>query len=393
MNRSAAARLALALSLAAAAPSAARAVTIELTTGPTLAALEGTDKPLFDSVVSAAAAAAKMWEGALGDPITVKLKIDLSGGLPASVLGFFDVDAPGVTSPFSYMAVKAALAADVSGAPDVAAVAHFQPTPFVDMITNDTTAFGAERLRIGGVPSKTYNTMLRLPRAQQKALGLLSPADGAPGADGTLVINAVSLTSFDFVQAGGIDPAKIDATGVFAHEFGHALGFLSGVDHIDYAANPIGFPAPGHPDDFSDDAIFTVLDLFRFSTDSLSKPMQPLPGHVNDWAFGSFPPGVPAATPYFSIDGGATPMGMWSTGAIFGDGFQAQHWKDVKFPGIAFGLMDPDVAKGELAVVKSLDKLAMDVIGYNIVPEPTAATLIFAAALAAADRRRRRRRA
>ena len=37
--------------------------------------------------------------------------------------------------------------------------------------------------------------------------------------------------------------------------------------------------------------------------------------------------------PYFSIDGGATKSGLFSTGEYFGDGHQAQHWKDESFFG------------------------------------------------------------
>jgi hypothetical protein len=381
-------RLFLALAILLPSALAAHALDIEISPGPTLGGLGMSDPVLFGAIMAAATDAAEMWEGALADPIVVKFEVELSDALPPSALGFFDVDAAGVTSAFSYMDVKTALFADAKSPPDVMAVGSLQTTPFVDMITNDTTAVGAERIRIAG-PPKTYNSMLRLPRAQQKALGLLAPADGDAGDDGTLVISSASLPDFDFVQMGGIEPTKLDATAVFAHEFGHGLGFLGGVDHIDFASNPIGFPAPGHPDDFSDEAIFTVLDLYRYSADSLSKPMQPSPGGVLDWAFGSEPPMVPAANPYFSIDGGVTPIVMWSTGAFFGDGAQAQHWKDLDFPMPSFGLMDPEIDKGELGVVKALDILAMDVIGYNLIPEPTAGALLALAAIALAPRRRR----
>lgn len=389
--------VALGVALACLNGTRSRAVDIELVAGPTLAALEFSDPPTYASILSSATAAATMWEAVLHDPITVKFEVELSGSLPHTALGFFDVDAPGVTGAFPYAgpgSVSAALAADATSASDISAVASLQAAPFVDMITNDTTSFGAARIRVG--TPETYNSTLRLPRAQQKALGLLGAFDGLPGADGTLVISTASLPSFDFFPGDGISPTMIDATAVFAHEFGHGLGFIGGVDHIDFASNPMGFPGPDHPHDYSDETIFTVLDLYRYSPDSLSKPMQPSPGGVLDWAFGSFPPSLPAANPFFSIDGGVSPIAMFSTGAVFGDGFQAQHWKNVSFPMPSFGIMDPAISSGELGTVKALDILAMDVIGYNIfaIPEPATLALAVAGVLGCvpfAWRRRRRR--
>lgn len=370
------ARVGLCLFLMSAACRVASAVEIELTAGPALAALAISDPPTYTSILTAATTAAEAWEAVLHDPITVKFEVEISGSLPPSALGYFDVDGPGVTGAFAYTSVSSALFADATTPEDVSAVGALQTTPFVDMITNDTTSFGAARIRYG--TAETFNSTLRLPRAQQKALGLLGATDGSAGADGTLVLSSASIPLLDFLPGDGISPTKLDATGIFMHEFGHGLGFLGGVDHIDFASNPIGFPAPGHPDDFTDDTIFTILDLYRYSPDSLSKPMQPSPGGVLDWAFGSFPPSLPAANPFFSIDGGVSPIAMFSTGAIFGDGFQAQHWKNVDFPMPSFGLMDPEIDLGELATIKALDILAMDVIGYNIMPIPEPATMVLA---------------
>ncbi|MNY49434.1 hypothetical protein D3C86_1848570 [compost metagenome] len=92
---------------------------------------------------------------------------------------------------------------------------------------------------------------------------------------------------------------------------------------------------------------------------------------------------------YFSMDGGATLGAQFSTGSTFGDGRQASHWKDL----MMLGLMDPTAAQGELLLITSNDRMAMDVIGYNLapIPEPSPAAMVGAGllmALAWAGRRK-----
>jgi hypothetical protein len=287
------------------------------------------------------------------------------------------------------------LTADATTADDSTAVSSLQAGAELDMITNDTTSSPSARIRVA--TPEVYNSTLRLTRANQKSLGLLAPADGGPAADGTLKLNATMVPVFDFDIADGIDPGKIDFTAVLLHEFGHGMGFISGVDHIDYAGSldPAGIDppdAPDHPFDYSEDAIFTPLDLYRYSIDSLSVPAQPSPGGVLDWAFGS---SSIFDNPYFSIDGGSTVLAPFSTGVNFGDGFQAQHWKDDSLLGKAppLGIFDPDIDSGELGVVTPMDLLALDVIGYDrlVVPEPSTLALAGIGALATCLFVRRRR--
>lgn len=368
----------------------ADALTISIVHGPTLAGLIAGGDPFATSLSGAATAAAAEWTSRLADPITVKFALEVSP-LTGSSLGFFDVDP--ATGSFTYSSVKGALIADASSPLDAAAVGSFQAGPAINMITNKTleTPSGRKHFIPGvspGVDEFIFNSTLRLTRANQKALGLLPAADGAAGADGTLKINTDSLDDFDYDRSDGITAGKIDAIGVLAHEMAHGLGFISGVDHIDFAgeegfvrSRPAGY---GADIDMKDDTIFTPLDLFRYSFDSTTSPDQPLGGGVAlDWAFDAST-GDPTKGPYFSLDGGVTKLGYFSTGAYNGDGFQAQHWKDQTlapiFPGAPVGLMDPSIGGGVVGVITPLDLWAMDAIGYTVVapvPEPASAALLF----------------
>jgi hypothetical protein len=339
------------LSVSAIGVNSANALTFAFTPGPGL----GMSPPM--ELLSAVTAAGGLWSSKFSDPITVHISI-AGFTSPGPVLGYFDVDGAGAVDYFAYDMVKPKLSADATTMADASAVASLQSGPYLHMVTNDTTMTGAPRMSV--TSGFVYNSILRLTSANQKSLGLKPGMAGGAGSDGTIYLNTTHFGSYDFDPSDGIEMGKTDAVAVIAHELAHALGFISGVDHVDYAASLM--PSAS----VTMDKIFTTLDLYRYSGDSIGKDDPPTTGETLDWAFGA----VLGDNPYFSIDGGATSLGKFATG-VSDDGDQAQHWKDESLvlpPPL--GLMDPDIGPGELGIVTTLDLTALDVIGYDLVPVP-----------------------
>jgi len=83
----------------------------------------------------------------------------------------------------------------------------------------------------------------------------------------------------------------------------------------------------------------------------------------------------------------------FSTGVSTGDGRQAAHWKDNNLTGILLGIMDPTLASGVAISISANDLRALDLIGWDPVPEPATFVLLGSGLLVVAWRRRRARRA
>ena len=185
------------------------------------------------------------------------------------------------------------------------------------------------------------NASIVLSTANVKALGA-TPAyqlSNPDSVDGWITFN--SGFSWDFDRADGIASGLFDFVGVAAHEIGHVLGFLSGVDELDITSSGPTFNSENVYADVQ------PIDLYRYSIESKAV------GAI-DWT-------ADGRDKYFSIDGGATSLAAFSTGVTHGDGRQASHWKD----NLGIGLMDPTFASGEQGVITTLDVLAFDVIGYD----------------------------
>jgi hypothetical protein len=303
------------------------------------------------------------WSSQLSDPVTVYLDIGFDN-LGARILGS--------TTPAyqvsSYGSVRNQLASDARSALDATAVASLQPGPAL--------AFQATQ---GDLTSRfdndgsANNTNLALTTANAKALGYATATNSADP-DATIVFANAYAGSFSYTRAGGTPANQIDFITVAEHEIGHALGFVSGVDAVDYC----GGPANRCPDlantanEFENLAVYNPLDLFRYSA----------PG-VLDLRVGG--------NPYFSVDGGATSIESFATGAYNGNGYQASHFQ----PG-ALNLMRPIVSAGQSYDATTSDLAALDAIGWDLataVPEPAPAALLLAglgATFCLAQRRSRR---
>ena len=275
--------------------------------------------------------ATALWQSFLGDTVNIRLDVGFSS-LGPGILGSTGSAAKVV----SYAAVRAALTADQSSSDDATAVASLSAGASLAFVTNNSA--GA---RVFDGDGSTNNTLLNVSTADLKALGITTDVNGQPvdtgAADGSITFS--SDFTWDFDPSNGINAGAIDFVGVAFHEIGHALGFISGVDLVDYYSGS----GPGARVNLNPYAIFSVLDLFRYGSSG-----------VRDLSFGG--------STYFSLDGGATNLALFSTGRFQGDGRQASHWKD----NLGIGIMDPTaVPAGQANIITSRDIQAMDVIGWN----------------------------
>jgi len=313
-------------------------------------------------------AAAARWSSLLTDNVTVNLTVGFNS-LGGGILG----QAASAEDFHTYSSVRNALAADATSAADATAVSHLPGGSTFGMLLNRTANNpngSGSALPYVDNDGDNNNKILSITNAEAKAIGLAVTPQTLSGCigncDGFIQFN--SDFKFDFNPGNGTDANAFDFVGVAAHEIGHVLGFISGVDILDGNSPPYNGP-------FNDN-LFTyvsALDLFRYSTMSAAHG-------VIDWTADN-------RAKYFSIDG--TTVGPeFSTGVNFGDGRQASHWKD----NLYIGLMDPTAGLGETLEITGYDILAMDVVGWNVaaIPEPSGWAMLGAGMLLLAVRQRSR---
>jgi Calx-beta domain/CARDB/FG-GAP-like repeat len=294
------------------------------------------DKNIDAQALAGFTNAANNWSKILTNKVGLNVSIayqDLGAGIVSQTVAEY--------ANYSYAAVYAALNKRKLSADDIQAVASLQTGSDFNLLINNTS-----NSPNGNGSSTPYldnnhnanNSTIRLNRANAKALGLLAANDS--GTDATITFNSNSSIKWDFNPTDGITTGNFDFVGAVTHELGHSLGFESGVDVLD----------SNKPAADKDYTYISILDLFRFSADSLAQGKG-----VIDFT-------TSKTDKYFSLDGGITKIASFATGVKYGDGQQPQHWKD----GLALGLLDPTIASSERGQISELDKRALDVIGWDI---------------------------
>ena len=310
--------------------------------------------------------AAAYWSHTLSNNITIRLGVAYNA-LPPNVIGSTGSSA----NDYSVAAWEAGVNATKSNsATDANIVLPTLTNGAAAFITNgplaanrgvDTSVLRYDNQTAGA--NATNNNTLYLNTANIKAVGGTATyaATNTQQLDGQVQFS--SNFGFDFDPTDGIGANTFDFIGVAIHEIGHALGFVSGVDLLDYFGGPNGPGATvGLRYNFNQTSVYSALDMFRYSKDPNN--IAPGKGPVLDLAVGS--------DSYFSVDGGLTQFNgnsLFATGTYNGDGDQASHWKDATGAnacGPQLGIMDPTFCFQQRGEITALDLAAFDAIGYNL---------------------------
>jgi len=275
-------------------------------------------------------AAAGIWSSLFTDNVTIRLDVGFRA-LGSGILG----QTGSSRVDLSYSSVRSALASGATSAEDASSVASLPTGSTVSFRSNErgncTTGVNCRPIASGSRTLDNDNTrdnnFLAVNTTTGKALGLRSD-------NGTRDASVTFSTAFswDFDSSNGISSSFYDFVGIAAHEIGHALGFVSGVDLVDANIGATGLDSI---------AWGSVLDLFRYK------------GTNRDWTVGG--------TACTSVDAGASCVANMSTGVSSGDGRQASHWKD----NLGIGIMDPTASRGEFLQVSEEDLIGFDIMGWD----------------------------
>jgi hypothetical protein len=283
--------------------------------------------------------AGEIWSHYLKDDVTINIYVETTNLLPQNVIGGA---LPGMKKAVKYDNLWKEMSEDLTSSDDLLA---FNNLPSVEK------ELGA--LIDGAEINKTKE--MKLTNANAKALDILSRQSDK--LDGYILMSNLSGQSnvswdYNYLRNNNAQSLTLDFLSVALHEVGHILGFVSGMDDEGWLNVVTEARQTGKV--IKDDAMkfATPLDLFRYSSASSASGK-------NDLSVGG--------NPFFSIDGGKTNLGYFSTGEysdLGGDGYQASHWKHKGDN--PMGIMDPALRLGQRRNLSNLDIKAMDVMGWDI---------------------------
>lgn len=271
--------------------------------------------------------AGALWSSLFTDNVTVNIAIGFTD-LSKSDPGTIGIASSERVTFSNYNGIYTALKNDRTSSDDNAAVASLPNASTFNRLINYTSDNAGS-----ATPYLNSSSGVTMTTANGKALGftdanlLITP--GKVDASITFASNY----SWDFAHGSTIAAGSYDFVGVAAHEIGHALGFISGVDALNH--NRGNQPA----DKFS----VTTLDLFRYSADS--KAQKAIDFTVSN------------TDKYFSLDGGVTKIAAFETGL----GYEASHWLENQ----GSGILNPTLVNGQLQAISQNDLRALDAIGWN----------------------------
>ena len=165
--------------------------------------------------------------------------------------------------------------------------------------------------------------------ANAKAIGILAGDD--PASDGSVVMSTTTTWTFD--PNNRAVPGAHDFIGTAQHEITEVMGRIG---FLGQGQDQFGFPFD------------SPIDLFGYSS----------PGILN---LNIHQPGV-----YFSINGGATSLRVYNDGTNGGDD---KDWASGQNP--AFDSFNAFSGTGNVFPMSTVDAQSMDVMGYDLVPEPS----------------------
>lgn len=358
--------------------------------------------------------AGEIWSQYLTDDVTINIYVELTDQLPENVIGGA---LPGMKKDIKYEKVWEQMSSDITSIDDLTAFNNYFPgdvklfelwedalentttiddlTGFSEYVSGDDKSFKVwekiledapdqnnlttfndyftnheklldlwEEMAGGTTRGKKFSASIngsnlneldkmKLTNANSKALDLL---DGdKDDLDGYILMSNLSGQNsarwdYNSQRQSDIDMTTntLDFLSVALHEVGHVLGFVSGLDDGDWLN--VVTEAREKNEIVKHDAMkfSTPLDIFRYSaagTRNLS---------IGEEAF-------------FSIDGGNTNLGYFSTGeysGLGGDGYQASHWKHNGDD--PMGIMDPVLKLNQRRNLSNLDLTAVDVMGWNV---------------------------